>query len=211
MILAVLATIAAGTMSAINLNYQASGAHREGNRGYYAAETALDVGAGRILQEFENLSEYTNSKDFGGDANGWVDVVAADVGFSELNGFTMEYRVEQGTARFFYQTQTGPNIISHYAYQFDVEGKATATDGSGATETLRKPCGFCKRHSYSISCFGGSGDAADLELNTGPHQNSWGRVHTNRDLYAAAHSTFNFRNYDTDDQMSPHSWTVAGK
>ncbi len=212
MILAVLATIAAGTMSAINLNYQASGAHREGNRGYYAAETALDVGAGRILQEFENLSEYTNSKDFGGDANGWVDVVAADVGFSELNGFTMEYRVEQGTARFFYQTQTGPNIISHYAYQFDVEGKATSMDGSGATETLKETMRVLQTPLVQYFLFfGGSGDAADLELNTGPHQNSWGRVHTNGDLYAAAYSTFDFRNYDTDNQMSPHSWTVAGK
>ncbi len=210
-ILAVLATIAAGTMTAINLNYQASGAHRDGNESYYAAETALDVGAGRILWEFENLSEYTNSTDFGGDANGWVDVVDADVGFNEINGFSMEYRVVQDSARFFYQTQTGPNIISHYAYQFNVEGRATATNGSGATETLKETMRVLNTPLVQYFLFfGGSGEAADLELNTGPHQNSWGRVHTNGDLYAAAYGTFDYRNYDTDDQMSPHSWTVAG-
>ncbi len=209
-ILAVLATIAAGTMSAINLNYQASGAHREGNKGYYAAETALDVGAGRILWEFENLSEYTNSADFGGDADGWVDVTTTDVGFSEINGFTMDYRVTQGTARFFYQTQTGPNIISHYAYQFNVEGRATSTDGGGATETLKETMRVLQTPLVQYFLFfGGTGEAADLELNTGPHQNSWGRVHTNGDLYVAAHSTFDYRNYDTNNQMSPHSWTVA--
>ncbi len=210
-ILAVLATIAAGTMTAINLNYQASGAHRDGNESYYAAETALDVGAGRILWEFENLSEYTNSTDFGGDADGWVDVANVDVGFNEINGFSMEYRVIQDTARFFYQTQTGPNIISHYAYQFNVEGRATATDGSGATETLKETMRVLNTPLVQYFLFfGGSGSEADLELNSGPPQNSWGRVHTNGNLYYGAQTTFNYRDYDMNGLTTPMSWSVAG-
>ncbi len=211
MILAVLATIAAGTMSAINLNYQASGAHREGNKGYYAAETALDVGAGRILFEFENLSEYTNSTAFGGNAQGWVNVTVNDVGFDEINGFSMDYRVTQDTVRFFYQTQTGPNIISHYAYQFNVEGRATATDGSGATETLKETMRVLNTPLVQYFLFfGGNGPEADLELNSGPPQISWGRVHTNGNLYYGAQTTFNFRDYDMNNLASPMTWSVAG-
>ncbi len=210
-ILAVLATIAAGTMTAINLNYQAAGAHRAGNEGYYAAETALDVGAGRILTEFENLSEYTNSTEFGGDAQGWVDVTTADVGFDEINGYSMEYNVAQKSSRFFYQTQTGPNILSHYAFEFEVQGRATKTDGSGATETLKETIRVLQTPLVQYFLFfGGTGSEADLELNSGPPQNSWGRVHTNGNLYYGAQTSFNYRDYDMNSLTAPLSWSVVG-
>ena len=210
-ILAVLATIAAGTMTAINLNYQAAGAHKKGNEGYYAAETALDVGAGRILFEFENLSEYTDSTAFGGDGEGWVDVTVADVGFDEINGYTMKYKVTQESSRFFYQTQTGPNVLSHYAYEFEIQGRATATDGSAATETLKETIRVLQTPLVQYFLFfGGTGPAADLELNSGPPQNSWGRIHTNGDLYYGAQTSFNYRDYDMNSLTSPMSWTVVG-
>lgn len=203
-VLAAMAAVAVAALQTITLNLETTHAHKKGKNAFYSAEVGLDLAVNDIISEFEDLSVYTTSAaDPSSDANGNISV-------ADYRNYAVDYNITNPVERFLYQTVVGNTIIYHYAHTFDIQANSTSLKDS-SRETVNEQVRVLETPLVQYYIFyGGSGNDADLEILPGPTMNSWGRIHSNGDIYIGAGSKFNLRNYDTDNNLSPHSIVASG-
>lgn len=203
-ILSMLAALAVGALQVTSLNVESSNAQRNGKQAFYAAEVGLDLGIRDIIDQLENLTIYTTSADFGGDADGWIFQ-------NNYRNHNVKYKIENPLASYLYQTIVGNGIMYHYAHTFDIEGESASLKDN-SKEALREQVRILETPLVQYYIFyGGSGNAADLEVLPGPVMNSWGRIHSNGDIYIGTNNAFNLRNYDDGNNISPHFISAGGQ
>jgi Tfp pilus assembly protein PilX len=202
-IVSLLAVLALGALQSANLNILSSDSHKKIKRAFYSAEVGLDLAVDAIITEFENLSAYTQSADYAGaDGDGFIS--------RTFNNYTVSYKVTNPSGKFVYQTVSGNNLINHYAHTYNIEAKSVSTK-DGSKNDLKETVRILETPLVQFFIFyGGSGNAADLEILPGPTLNSWGRIHSNGDIYVGTNNYFNLRNYDESGIISPHAMTATG-
>jgi hypothetical protein len=203
-IMSMLAALAVGALQVTSLNVESSNAQRNGKQAFYAAEVGLDLGIRDIIDQLENLTIYTTSADFGGDADGWIFQ-------NNYRNHDVKYKIENPLASYLYQTIVGNGIMFHFAHTFDIEGESASLKDN-SKETLREQVRILETPLVQYYIFyGGAGNAADLEVLPGPVMNSWGRIHANGDIYIGTNNAFNLRNYDDSNNISPHFISAGGQ
>ena len=208
-ILSALAALAFGTLKLTSLNLETSLAHNKNKKAFYSSELGLELAVNTIIRSFEALIPYTDSASNGGDANGFLTV-------SNYNGYEVKYKITQDQDRFLYQTVKGQDILTHYAYTYDIETISTSLAGD-STETLRERIRILETPLVQWFIFfgGGPGPSADLEIHSGSTWTSWGRIHTNGSLHVGSTqgATHRFQNFDPNGGSpieTPHVITVVG-
>jgi hypothetical protein len=205
-VLAAMAAVAIAALQTITLNLETSQAHKKGKNAFYSAEVGLDLAVNSIIDDFEDLVPYTESADdANADSDGFLTV-------SNYRNYEVKYKITNPLDEFLYQTVVGNTIIYHYAYTYDIEAQSNSSKDS-SSETVNEQVRILETPLVQYFIFyGQSGNSADMELFPGPDMNSWGRIHSNADIYIGS-SSFNqisLRNYDEDDNLSPHSMTASG-
>jgi hypothetical protein len=205
-VLAAMAAVSIAALQSVSLNYETTQAHKKGKSAFYSAEVGLDLAVNSIITDFEDLIPYTESADdAAADSDGFISV-------SNYRNYDVKYKITNPLEPFLYQTVAGNTIIYHYAYTYDIEAISTSTkDNSQESVTERIRILETPLVQYFIF-YGQSGNSADMELFPGPDMNSWGRIHSNGDIYIGSSSfqQISLRNYDEDNNLSPHSMTAAG-
>lgn len=205
-VLAATAAVAFAAMQSITLNLESSESHKKGKNAFYSAEVGLDLAVNDIINDFEDLIPYTESVDqAGADGDGYINV-------ANYRNYAVKYKIENPLEPFLYQTVVGNTIIYHYAHTYDIESESTSIKDS-SNESVNETIRILETPLVQYFVFyGQSGNSADLELFPGPDMNSWGRIHSNADIYIGSSSgnDINLRNYDDDNNMSPHSMTAVG-
>jgi hypothetical protein len=205
-VLAAMAAVAVAALQGVSLNLETAQSHKKGKTAFYSAEVGLDLAVNSIIDDFEDLIPYTQSADdASSDSNGFISV-------SNYRNYEVKYKITNPLEPFLYQTVVGNTIIYHYAYTYDIEAISTSLkDSSQESVTERIRILETPLVQYFIF-YGQSGNSADMELFPGPDMNSWGRIHSNGDIYIGSSSfqQISLRNYDEDNNLSPHSMTAAG-
>lgn len=204
-VLAVLATIAMGAIRISNLNYRTSSAYKKQKQVFYSSEMGLNAAINDIITQYNALTPYTQSADYAGaDASGYMTV-------ANYHGYQVKYKVTNPLAAFLYQTISGVETINNFAHTYDIIATSTSlTDKSSKTMNERVYILETPLVQYYVF-YGGSGNAADLEIYPGSLMNSWGRIHSNGNIYVGGDSgPFNLRNYDTNNNLAPHEMAAAG-
>ncbi|QPJ64505.1 MAG: hypothetical protein G3M78_03465 [Candidatus Nitrohelix vancouverensis] len=205
-IMAVLASLAAGAFKAATLNMETTNSFSKGRKAFYSAEVGLDLAVNAVVNEFENLSVYTESADYAGaDADGFITE-------SDYRGYEVKYKVTNPVEQFLYQTIVGNTTIYHYAYTYNIESHSQSLKDK-TKETVRETIRILETPLVQYFVFYGmTGNAADLELFPGPDMDMWGRIHSNGDIYIGSSSgnEIRLRNYDTSNSLSPHLMSAAG-
>jgi len=203
-VLAAMAAVSFAALQSITLNLESSEAHKKGKNAFYSAEVGLDLAINDIISEFEDLSVYTESADqAGADGDGYINV-------ANYRNYAVKYKIENPLEPFLYQTVVGNTIIYHYAHTYAIESESTSLKDS-SNESVNETIRILETPLIQYYIFyGGSGNAADLEILPGPTMNSWGRIHSNADIYIGAGNSFNLRNYDDAGNQSPHSIVAGG-
>ena len=205
-VLAAMAAVSFAAMQLITLNMEASEGHKKGKNAFYSAEVGLDLAVNDIINEFEDLIPYTESADYAGvDGDGFMNV-------ANYRNYAVKYKIENPLDPFLYQTVVRNTIIYHYAHTYEIQSESTSLKDS-SRESVNETVRILETPLVQYFVFyGQSGNSADLELFPGPDMNSWGRIHSNADIYIGSSSgnDINLRNYDDDDNMSPHSMTAVG-
>ena len=201
-IMSMLAALAVGALQMTSLNLESSGAHLKGKQAYYASEVALDEAVNAIITQYQNLNPYTTSAAVGGDPF---------ITSNDYRNHNVRYNITNPLAKYLYQTVVGNGIIYHYAHTSDIEAQSTSlVDNS--RETLREKIRILETPLVQYYIFyAGIGNAADLEILNGPVMNSWGRIHANGNIYMGTNSAFNLRNYDDNNNLSPHFISAGGQ
>lgn len=205
-VLAALAAVAVAALQTITLNLETSQAHKKGKNAFYSAEVGLDLAVNAIINDFENLIPYTESAaDASADADGYITV-------NNYRNYKVKYKITNPLEPFLYQTVVGNTIINHYAHTYEIESEATSlTDSS--RETLNEQIRILETPLVQYYVFyGQQGNSADMELFPGPDMNSWGRIHSNGDIYigSSSYNKIRLRNYDNNGNLAPHGMTAAG-
>lgn len=203
--MATMLAIAVGAINLTQLNVASSGAHKKGKQAFYAAEAGLDWAVNDIVNEFEDFTIYTTTADQGG---------TPGMTFANYQDHEIYYNTTNPLDRYLYRTIIGNGTIFHYAYTYNIESTATSlVDNS--KETLRETIRILETPLVQYFAFyAGTGDLADLELYPGATMNIWGRMHANRHMYMTSRSaTRNIivRNFDLNNQLSPHFLTMGGE
>jgi hypothetical protein len=205
-VLGAMAAVSFAAIQAITLNLESSEAHKKGKNAFYSAEVGLDLAVNTIMNDFEDLIPYTESADqTGADGEGYINI-------ANYRNYTVKYKIENPLEPFLYQTVVGNNLINHYAHTYEIESESTSLNDS-STETVKETVRILETPLVQFFAFyGQSGNSADLELFPGPDMNSWGRIHSNGDIYigSSSYNDINLRNFDEDNNMAPHSMTAAG-
>ncbi len=206
-VLAAMAAVAIAALQTITLNLETTQSHKKGKTAFYSAEVGLDLAVNAIITDFEDLIPYTASADDpAADSEGYINV-------SNYRNYAVKYKITNPLEPFLYQTVVGNTIIYHYAHTYDIEAEATSLKDS-SKEIVREKIRILETPLVQYFIFyGQSGNSADMELFPGPDMNTWGRIHSNGDIYIGASSPGNHiyvRNYDEDGNQSPHSMTAAG-
>jgi hypothetical protein len=205
-VLAAMAAVAVASLQTISLNLETSQGHKKGKNAFYSAEVGLDLAVNAIIDDFEDLIPYTESADdASADSDGFISV-------ADYRNYAVKYQITNPLDSFLYQTVVGNTIIYHYAYTYDIEAQSTSNNDS-STETVNEQIRILETPLVQYFIFyGQSGNSADMELFPGPDMNSWGRIHSNGDIYIGSSSfqQISLRNYDEDDSLSPHSMTASG-
>ena len=204
-ILVVLVTIASFALQSASLNTQSAGAFKYGRTSLYSAEAALDLAVRDIIDSYEALVPYPESVDIVG-GNGFVSGPT-------LNGMDISYRITRPIETFLYQTVVANSIITHFAHPYVIEGHAQSTNDSLGTEDLKEEIRILETPLVQYFVFyGGGGDDAALEIHNGPNMNTWGRIHSNGNIYAGPWNSFVLSNHDTvTNALSPWSITASGQ
>ena len=105
-VMAATAAVAFGAMQTIALNLESAEAHKKGKNAFYSAEVGLDLAVNDIINEFEDLIPYTESSDYGGDSEGYINV-------ADYRKYAVKYKIENPLEPFLYQTVVGNTIIYH--------------------------------------------------------------------------------------------------
>ena len=196
LLLVLLSALAIGSIKSAAINTMTAGAYKNGKMAYYSAETGLDLAVSEIIDIFEDLTVYTDSGGFLTQAN--------------FNGYDIQYKIENPLDRYLYQSVVGNSILYHFAYTYDIEATSDAILGKSG-ETLHETVRILETPLTQFFIFyGGTGNEADLEWLPGPDFTSWGRVHSNGDIYIGSGGTLELRNYDLLGNLSPHSMTAGG-
>ena len=205
-ILSAMAAVAIAALQTITLNLETTQSHRKGKTAFYSAEVGLDLAVNAIITDFEDLIPYTESADDpNADGDGYISV-------SNYRNYAVKYKITNPLEPFLYQTVVGNTIIYHYAHTYDIEAEATSLKDS-SREIVREKIRILETPLVQYFIFyGQSGNSADMELFPGPDMNTWGRIHSNGDIYIGSSSfnTISMRNYDENDNLSPHSMTAVG-
>ncbi|GJL78971.1 MAG: hypothetical protein NPINA01_19600 [Nitrospinaceae bacterium] len=208
-IMATLAALAVGALQVTTLNLESSHAHRKGKKAFYAAEVGLDLAINDIMSSFENLSVYTNTASNGGDGEGYLTV-------NNYRGYDVKYRITNPQSRYLYQTAQGNNILSHYAYSYNIDAESISLSDN-SKETLQETIRILETPLVQWFIFygGNGGNDSDLEITPGPGMTAWGRIHSNGDIYlrAGCSGQLNIQNFDPNGGTplpAPHSITAAG-
>jgi len=203
-IMSMLAALVVGALQMTTLNLESSNAQSRGKRAFYAAEVGLDLAVNDIINQLENLTIYTTSADFGGDAEGYLYQ-------NNYRNHNVKYKITNPLQSYLYQTILGNGVMSHFAHTYEIEAQSTSLNDS-SKETLRENIRILETPLVQYYIFyGGGGNAADLEILPGPAMNSWGRIHSNGDIYIGANNAFNLRNYDDVGNLSPHFISAGGQ
>jgi Tfp pilus assembly protein PilX len=205
-VLAAMAAVAIASLQTITLNLETAHSHKKGRNAFYSAEVGLDLAVNDIVSEFEDLTPYTESADDGSaDGDGYINV-------ADYRNYAVKYKITNPLESFLYQTVVGNTIIYHYAHSYDIEAESTSNQDS-SRETVNEQIRILETPLVQYYVFyGQDGNSADLELFPGPDMNSWGRIHSNADIYIGSSSgnTITLRNYDASGNLSPHSMTATG-
>jgi hypothetical protein len=203
-LMSMLAALAVGALQMTSLNLESSNAQRNGKQAFYAAEVGLDLAINDVITQLENLTIYTTSADFGGDADGYIFE-------NNYRNHDVKYKITNPLQNYLYQTIVGNGIMYHYAHSYDIEAQSVSLKDK-SKETLREQIRILETPLVQYYIFyGGTGNAADLEILPGPTMNSWGRIHANGDIYIGTNNAFNLRNYDDNNIISPHFMTTGGQ
>ena len=207
-----MAALAMAALQMTNLDLQTSESHQKGKKAFYSAEVGLDLAVASIVKEFENLIPYTQSADYSNaDANGFITV-------ANYRDHSIRYKVTNPLEKFLYQSSVGNSFIYHYAHTYDIEATAKSLKDT-SKETIKERIRILETPLVQYFVFfGQTGGRADLELFPGPLMNMWGRIHSNGDIYigssgdgSGGFSTINLRNYDDQENQSPHLMSASGK
>lgn len=205
-VLAAMAAVAVASLQTMTLNLETAHSHKKGRNAFYSAEVGLDLAVNDIISDFEDLIPYTESADDPtADSDGYINV-------ADYRGYAVKYKITNPLEPYLYQTVSGNTIIYHYAYTYDIEAQSTSNTDS-SRETVNEQIRILETPLVQYYVFyGQEGNSADMELFPGPDMNSWGRIHSNGDIYigSSSNNTIRLRNYDDDGNMSPHSMTAAG-
>jgi hypothetical protein len=205
-VLAAMAAVAIASLQTITLNLETAHSHKKGKNAFYSAEVGLDLAVNDIISDFENLIPYTESADdSAADSDGYINV-------ANYRNYAVKYKITNPLEPYLYQTVVGNTIIYHYAYTYDIEAQSTSNQDS-SRETVNEQIRILETPLVQYYVFyGQEGNSADMELFPGPDMNSWGRIHSNGDIYigSSSNNTIRLRNYDDDGNLSPHSMTAAG-
>jgi hypothetical protein len=205
-VLAAMAAVAIASLQTITLNLETAHSHKKGKNAFYSAEVGLDLAVNDIISDFENLIPYTESADdSSADGDGYINV-------ADYRNYAVKYKITNPLEPYLYQTVVGNTIIYHYAYTYDIEAQSTSNKDS-SRETVNEQIRILETPLVQYYVFyGQEGNSADMELFPGPDMNSWGRIHSNGDIYigSSSNNTIRLRNYDDDGNLSPHSMTAAG-
>ena len=205
-VLTAMAAVAVASLQTMTLNLETAHSHKKGRNAFYSAEVGLDLAVNDIISDFEDLIPYTQSSDNPiADGDGYINV-------ADYRGYSVKYRITNPLEPYLYQTVTGNTIIYHYAYTYGIEAESTSNTDS-SRETVNEQIRILETPLVQYYVFyGQEGNSADMELFPGPDMNSWGRIHSNGDIYigSSSNNTIRLRNYDDDGNMSPHSMTAAG-
>ena len=206
-VLSAMAAVSIAALQTITLNLETAQAHKKGKTAFYSTEVGLDLAVNSIINDFEDLIPYTESADDpAADSDGYISV-------SNYRNYAVKYKITNPLEPFLYQTVVGNTIIYHYAHTYEIEAEATSLKDS-SKEIVNEKIRILETPLVQYFIFyGQSGNSADMELFPGPDMNTWGRIHSNGDIYIGASSAGNhiyLRNYDEDDNLSPHSMTAAG-
>lgn len=208
-IMSMLAALAVGALQVTSLNLESATAHRKGKQAFYAAEVGLDLATNAIIQSFENLAVYTTTADNGGDGEGFITV-------NNYRGHDVKYKITNPESRYLYETVQGNSILTHYAYTYEIEAYSTSlTDKS--KESLREKIRVLETPLVQWFVFygGDGGNDSDLEITPGPGMTTWGRIHSNGDIWlrAGCSGSLRFQNFDPNNGnpiAAPHSITAGG-
>ena len=194
-IMSMLAALAVGALQVTSLNLESATAHRKGKQAFYAAEVGLDLATNAIIQSFENLAVYTTTADNGGDGEGFITV-------NNYRGHDVKYKIINPESRYLYETVQGNSILTHYAYTYEIEAYSTSlTDKS--KESLREKIRVLETPLVQWFVFygGDGGNDSDLEITPGPGMTTWGRIHSNGDIWlrAGCSGSLRFQNFDSNE------------
>jgi Tfp pilus assembly protein PilX len=205
-VLAAMAAIAVASLQTITLNLETAHSHKKGRNAFYSAEVGLDLAVNDIINEFEDLTPYTESADqTGSDADGYINA-------ANYRNYAVKYRITNPLDPYLYQTIVGNTAIYHYAHTYEIEAESTSLSDS-SSETVNEQIRILETPlvQYFIF-FGQQGNAGDIVLTPGPTMNLWGRIHSNADIYMGSSSSnkMYLRNYDDNGAFSPHHMSAAG-
>ncbi len=211
-ILALLSLLGAGSLLTATVDTQLARNQANSKEAFYAAEAALEVGVGRVLSAFrKELRAYVP-----GASSAWTQpsTAAGDPYDNPLNGFTTEFRVVNALdpnnpasepKPYLYTTVENGQQILHFAYTYQVEARAKGDLGAARVAEVLRVLETPLVQYYIFF-------EDHLSWHNGPTMNSWGRVHTNGNLYFAPGSGgIWFRDYDDAGNPAPNILTVSGE
>ena len=118
-VLAAMAAIAVASLQTITLNLETAHSHKKGRNAFYSAEVGLDLAVNDIINEFEDLTPYTESADqTGSDADGYINA-------ANYRNYAVKYRITNPLDPYLYQTIVGNTAIYHYAHTYEIEAEST--------------------------------------------------------------------------------------
>lgn len=207
--MAMLSALAMGALNLAALNLEENNANRKHKKAFYAAEAGLEFAVNEITESFNNLEVYTTSAQNGGDADGFITG-------SNYRGYEIKYKITNPESRYLYKTIKGNNILSHYGYTYEIESYSKSLTDNTRESLLEK---FRVLETPLVQWFafygGDGGNDSDLEITPYPGMVTWGRVHSNADIWLRAGSggQLRFQNFDPNGGSpipSPHSITAVG-
>jgi len=208
-IMAMLVALSSGAILITSLNFETSNALLKGKKAYYSAEVGLELAVNTILKSFDDLAPYTTSSQNGGDAEGFITE-------NDYRGYEIKYKIINPESRFFYQTVKGNSLLSHYAYTYGIESHSNSLSDKTKESVLEKIRVLETPLVQWFAFYGGDGgNDSDLEITPGPGMISWGRVHSNGDIWlrAGCSGSLRFQNFDPNGGTpisAPHSITAGG-
>ncbi|MBI5445184.1 MAG: hypothetical protein HY900_28735, partial [Deltaproteobacteria bacterium] len=213
LLLALLSLLGASSLFTATVDTQLVGNLKYNREAFYAAEAALEVGAGKLTRAFlSDLRPYVPTY-------AWTapqgTAYGDPYGPGSFNGYATEYRIGNAldpnhpatvpSAQSYTTAENGQQLV-HFAYMYSVEAKAEGTLGSGSmTEAVRV------LETPLVQYYVFFND--HLSWHPGGEMESWGRIHTNGNLYFAPQAQVTFRDFNDPaaPQFSPNQLTAAGQ
>jgi hypothetical protein len=132
--------------------------------------------------------------------------------FDDYNGEKVKYRVipenpDPQKNRFLYRTYESCQEIIHYAYPYNIEVLTEPISGEGGAEYLKRQIRVLETPLVQYFIFFDD----DLPWHPGPEMNSWGRVHTNGNLWFSPNTgPIYIKNFTRSNEKVQHFVTASG-